>query len=64
MEITNELDNNNLIYKKLHVIVISNPYRYILVKQFINKFKNDINIILYFIELTYNSQLYYRFKKS
>jgi len=56
--------NNDPIDDILHVvIVISNPCQYakrfILAKQFIKKFNNELNIKLYIVELAYNNQKFY-----
>jgi hypothetical protein len=56
------IENNDPIEDKLHVIaVISNPClfakRYILMKEFINRFKlEESNLILYIVELAYGDQ--------
>jgi hypothetical protein len=56
------IENNEPIENKLHVIaVISNPClfarRYILMKEFINRFeKEESNVILYIVELAYKNQ--------
>jgi hypothetical protein len=60
--IRDAIENNLPIEDKLHVIiVISNPClyakRYILAKEFINRFENDEpNTILYIVELAYKNQ--------
>jgi hypothetical protein len=60
--IKDAIENNDPIEDKLHVIaVISNPClyakRYILMKEFINRFKNEEpNCILYIVELAYGNQ--------
>jgi len=56
--------NNDPIEDKLHVIaVISNPAqfarRYILAKEFIHRMEEDPNVILYVVELAYNTQNHY-----
>ena len=63
-EIKLSLINNIPLDNILHVIiVISNPCqyakRYILARQFIKKFNNELNIKLYIVELAYGNQQYY-----
>ena len=63
-EIKEAIINNDPIEDNLHVvIVISNPCQYakrfILAKQFIKKFDNELNIKLYIVELAYNNQNFY-----
>ena len=58
------LINNTPLDNILHIIiVISNPCqyakRYILARQFIKKFENELNIKLYIVELAYDNQAFY-----
>jgi hypothetical protein len=55
--------NNKPIEENLHVIIcISNPCeyesRYILTKEFIQRMKNELHVILYVVELAYKNQEY------
>jgi len=61
--------NNDPIEDKLHVIiVISNPsnsaIRYILTREFIRRMKDEVNIILYIVELAYDNQEYHVTEKD
>ena len=63
-DIKKAIINNDPIEDKLHVIiVISNPsnsaVRYILTREFIKRMKDDVNIILYIVELAYGTQGYH-----
>jgi hypothetical protein len=58
------ITNNDPIEDKLHVIaVISNPAqfarRYILAKEFIHRMEEDQNVIVYVVELAYDTQKYH-----
>jgi len=60
-EIKEAIINNDPIEQNLHVvIVISNPCqyarRYILAKEFIKRFDDEENVILYIVELAFNDQ--------
>ena len=63
-EIKGAINNNDLIEDKLHcIIVISNPCQYarrfILAKEFIKRFEDEQNAILYVVELAYGDQNFY-----
>ena len=60
-EIKEAINNNDPIENNLHVIiVISNPCqyarRYILAREFIKRFEDEQNVILYIIELCFDNQ--------
>lgn len=61
-EMKEAIQNNDPIEEKLHVIaVVSNPClyarRYILMKEFINRFElEETNVILYIVEMAYGNQ--------
>lgn len=68
-DIKNAIINNEPIEEKLHVIiVISNPCqfarRYILAREFIERMKNEKDVILYIVELAYNDQEFYITNKN
>jgi hypothetical protein len=63
-EIKKAINHNDPIEEKLHVItVFSNPCnyatRYILMREFIRRMKDEMNIILYVVELAYENQEYH-----
>jgi hypothetical protein len=63
-EIKQAIQNNYPIEEKLHVVaVISNPCqfarRYILAREFALRMEQEMNIILYFVELAYGNQQFY-----
>ena len=63
-EIKEAIINNDPIEDNLHVIiVISNPCqyarRYILAREFIKRFNDEQNVILYIVELAFNNQQFY-----
>ena len=60
-EIKGSIKNNEPIEENLHcIIVISNPCQYarrfILAKEFIKRFEDETNVILYVVELAYGNQ--------
>jgi hypothetical protein len=60
-EIKEAIINNDPIEENLHVvIVISNPCqyarRYILAREFVKRFEDEQNVILYIVELAFNNQ--------
>ena len=63
-EIKEAIKNNDPIEDNLHVIIIiSNPCqyarRYILAREFIKRFDDEQNIILYIVELAFDNQNFY-----
>ena len=68
-DIKSAIINNDPIEENLHcVIVISNPCQYarrfILAREFIKRFENEMNVILYVVELAYGNQKFYVTEKN